>query len=243
MADTPTLNEPGHILVVDDDRILNDFMSALLRLDHHSVSQALSAADALRLLEAGNVDLVLTDLMMPGETGIDLIVQMKAIPRFANIPTILISAIKEAVDRGTIMAAGADDFLPKPLNKGELRARVYALLRLKRAYDALEATLAEKAAVLANFEERVADLHARHRAQLAAQEQKLKAQAIGAFTRYADHQLRPPLENARGILNRADFSADDLEQLRSVFGQLATALDRLRNEHATALQQAESDAP
>ena len=235
--------EPGHILVVDDDRVLNEFMSALLRLDLHSVSQALSGAEAFGILQTQNVDLVLTDLMMPGETGIELIARMKTVPRLAAIPTILISAIKETVDRGAVMTAGADDFLSKPVNKAELRARVRALLRLKRAHDALEASLAEKAAVLSNFDQRFADLKERHKTQLAAIEQKVKAEAVGVFSRYADHHLRPPVSHALALLGEGEtLSADAVQGLRDDLARISAALDRLRADHSTALQLADLDA-
>lgn len=117
---------PTRLLVVDDEAALREPLADYLSRQGFVVSQAASAAQARTLLRDETPDLVLLDIMMPGEDGLSLcrhLVEARA------IPTIFLTARGEATDRIVGLEIGADDFLGKPFEPRELLARVRAVLR------------------------------------------------------------------------------------------------------------------
>jgi len=118
--------ETPHLLVVDDHREIRDALARYLGKHGYRVSTAESAAAARRLLETGRVDLVVLDLMMPGEDGLSLCRQLRA---KGDLPIIMLTAMAEDTDRVVGLEMGADDYLTKPFNPRELLARIKAVLR------------------------------------------------------------------------------------------------------------------
>jgi two-component system OmpR family response regulator len=119
--------EPSaHILVVDDHREIRDLLSRYLIKHGFRVSTAESAAKARRLLETSAIDLIVLDLMMPGEDGLSLCRQLRAT---SDVPVIMLTAMAEDTDRVVGLEMGADDYVVKPFNPRELLARVKAVLR------------------------------------------------------------------------------------------------------------------
>jgi two-component system, OmpR family, response regulator len=115
-----------HLLVVDDHRDIRDLLGRFLASHGYRVSTAESAATARRLLRAKAVDLVILDIMMPGEDGLSLCRELRAT---GSLPVILLTAIVEETDRIVGLEMGADDYLTKPFNPRELLARIRAVLR------------------------------------------------------------------------------------------------------------------
>ena len=115
-----------HILVVDDQRDIRDPLGRYLEKQGLRVSLAASAADARDLLRRSAVDLVILDIMMPGEDGLSLCRHLR---ETANMPIILLTAMAEDADRIVGLEVGADDYVIKPFNPRELLARVKAVLR------------------------------------------------------------------------------------------------------------------
>jgi two-component system phosphate regulon response regulator OmpR len=128
---TPTLREDEvpHILVVDDDTRIRTLLSRYLRENGFRASTAGNAADARALLGALSFDLVVLDVMMPGETGVSL---TRHIRQTTDIPVLLLTARGEPRDRIEGLEAGADDYLPKPFEPKELVLRMGAVLRRVR---------------------------------------------------------------------------------------------------------------
>ena len=118
------------VLVVDDEERNRALVEAWLGQDFR-VLQAQDAASAIAVIEAHDVDLVLLDVMMPGESGIDVCRKLKARPK-AYLPVLLLTALRDQDDRIAGLAAGADDFLTKPIDRYELRLRVETFVRLRR---------------------------------------------------------------------------------------------------------------
>jgi two-component system, OmpR family, response regulator len=125
-------NEP-HILVVDDHRDIRDALAKYLVKNGYRVSQAESAAAARRVLRDAAVDLVVLDIMMPGEDGLSLTRELRA---QGQLPIILLTAVAEETDRIIGLEMGADDYLTKPFNPRELLARIKAVLRRAQALPA-----------------------------------------------------------------------------------------------------------
>ena len=116
----------AHILVVDDHREIRDLLAKYLAKHGFRVSAAESAAKARRLLEASVIDLVVLDIMMPGEDGLSLCRHLRA---NTHLPVIMLTAMAEDTDRVIGLEMGADDYLTKPFNPRELLARIKAVLR------------------------------------------------------------------------------------------------------------------
>jgi adenylate cyclase len=125
------------LLVEDEDGVREVLDEALQQLGYRTVVAA-SAESALEKLEAVAPDLVLTDVSMPGMSGIDLCRQLKSDPRFQFVPIVILTAVADLPSRVRGLAAGADDFFPKPFELPELRARLASLVRIKRLHDELE---------------------------------------------------------------------------------------------------------
>ena len=118
------------ILVVDDEARNRSLLRAYLS-SIYTVLEAETGRAALELLEREHCDLVLLDVMMPEQDGFETCRLMKAMPREAFMPVILVTALGEQDDRNTGLEAGADDFLSKPLDRRELLLRVRSFLRLR----------------------------------------------------------------------------------------------------------------
>jgi two-component system OmpR family response regulator len=117
------------ILLVEDDPALRTLTARALQENGYTVRPAASAPEMWIALEAGPVDLVLLDIMLPGTSGIDLCRQLR---QQSQVPIIFISAKGSETDRVVGLELGADDYLPKPFSTRELIARVRAVLRRGR---------------------------------------------------------------------------------------------------------------
>ncbi len=131
----------GRILIVDDDQLCHLVMAEMLAVDNYELEFASSAEHALAVLAGQQPDLVLLDVLMPGIDGFELCRILKADETTRHIPVILVTGMgsEEYFSRG--VEAGADEFITKPVRDVHLRARVRSMLRIKRQYDELLATL------------------------------------------------------------------------------------------------------
>lgn len=126
MSATAEPQEPSHILVVDDDKRLRDLLRRFLSEQGFRVTIANDAADARRKLTGLDFDLLVLDIMMPGESGLEL---TRALRAQKNVPILLLTAMGEPDDRITGLDSGADDYLAKPFEPRELVSRIRAILR------------------------------------------------------------------------------------------------------------------
>ena len=124
------MTENGHILIVDDQQEICDVVQEYLTGEGYRVSTAHDGAGMRRVLAQGHVDLVILDLMLPGEDGLTL---ARSLRSESGIGIIILTGRGETVDRIIGLEMGADDYLPKPFHLRELLARVKAVLR--RAHD------------------------------------------------------------------------------------------------------------
>jgi CheY-like chemotaxis protein len=124
--------EAGTILLVDDNPQILGILADLLRPLGHQIVSASSGAAALALATDAPPDLVLLDVMMPGMDGFTVTRQMRAHPLLAHVPIILVTALDDRESRVRGFEAGADEFVSKPFDYVELRARVSTILRLNR---------------------------------------------------------------------------------------------------------------
>ncbi|MGA9381198.1 MAG: response regulator [Phormidium sp.] len=129
------------ILVIDDEPDNFDVIDTLLDNTGYQLNYASNGEEALDLLQSFQPDLILLDVMMPNMNGIEFCQIFKADPRWQHIPIIMVTALTNKEDLSQCLIAGADDFISKPVNGLELRARVRSMLRIKQQYDALQETL------------------------------------------------------------------------------------------------------
>ncbi|MFN3210446.1 MAG: PP2C family protein-serine/threonine phosphatase [Roseovarius sp.] len=131
------------VLVVDDSRLQRRIVNAALSRLGLEVVEAASGTEALAICETVQPDLVISDWMMPGMNGLDLCRAFRALPREDYGYFILVTSKSEKEEVALGLGAGADDFLTKPINPGELRARIAAGDRIVRMQRALRAALNE----------------------------------------------------------------------------------------------------
>ena len=122
-----SMNSSANILVVEDDAAINDVVCTRLRRDGHNVQAAFSGTEARLLLQAQPFDLVITDLMLPGLAGDEVVRLVRG--NGGTTPILVISARSEVADKVGLLALGADDYLVKPFDLDELSARVAVQLR------------------------------------------------------------------------------------------------------------------
>ena len=115
-----------HILVVDDHKDIRDLVAKYLTKNGYRVSTADGGAAMKRVLAASAIDLVVLDLMMPGDDGLVLCRELRV---SNDLPVIMLTAMGEETDRVVGLEMGADDYLTKPFNPRELLARIKAVLR------------------------------------------------------------------------------------------------------------------
>ena len=118
--------DPAHILVVDDDTRLRNLLNKYLTDNGFMVTAAADAEDARRKLESFEVDLLVLDVMMPGQNGFELTSDLR---RTSNVPILLLTAMGENENRIEGLERGADDYLTKPFEPRELVLRINSILR------------------------------------------------------------------------------------------------------------------
>jgi|SRR5579864_604896 len=115
-----------HLLIVDDDKEICTLLSQFMTQHGYRISVAHEGRTMMQTLESARIDLVVLDVMLPGESGLNLCRRIRA---SATIPIVMLTAVGGETDRIVGLEMGADDYLPKPFNPRELLARVRAVLR------------------------------------------------------------------------------------------------------------------
>ena len=127
--------QPFSLLIVDDEPDNFDVLEAFLDSDGYELHYAASGQNALDCLEIVQPDLILLDVMMPVMDGIEVCRRLKTLSRWQSVPIIMVTALGTKEDLAECLEAGADDFISKPVNRLELRARVRSMLRIRQFAD------------------------------------------------------------------------------------------------------------
>jgi len=120
------MTDAAHILVVDDDREIRTLLREYLEKNGFRATAVADGNETRRALERGRFDLIVLDLMLPHESGLDI---CRALRASSDIPVIMLTALGEEVDRVVGLEVGADDYLAKPFSPRELLGRIKAVLR------------------------------------------------------------------------------------------------------------------
>lgn len=149
------MSQPGaapvdHILIVDDDAGTRHTIASILGADGFTTEEADTGQEALDRIATSRCSAVLLDNQMPGLSGIDVLVRLRADPVTRTLPVLLVTADEDVSDRVRGLEEGANDYIVKPFHPEELVARVRAQLREQSAWaEVLEQRLAERAAIAA----------------------------------------------------------------------------------------------
>jgi putative two-component system response regulator len=138
MRHETTTSAMGVVVVVDDTEEIRHVITSMLRRDGYTVHSACDGEEGLELVRRDRPDVVVSDVMMPKVNGFELCEALKADRETRLTPVILVTGNTEREYRLKGIEAGADDFLTKPVDASELRARVRSLVRLKRFTDDLD---------------------------------------------------------------------------------------------------------
>jgi len=129
----------ARVLVVDDIPTNVRLLEAKLTAEYFDVRTAMDGPSGLAVVQSGECDIVLLDVMMPHMDGFEVCRRIKGDPLTAHIPVVMVTALDQPADRVAGLEAGADDFLTKPIDEVALIARVRSLVRLKGVQDELRA--------------------------------------------------------------------------------------------------------
>jgi len=149
------MSAPLHIAVIDDHKDIRELLVRYLGEHGYRVSAAENASSFRRLLETTSPDLIVLDIMMPGEDGLTLCRELRA---KSQTPIIFLTAMAEDTDRIIGLEMGADDYLTKPFNPRELLARIKAVIRRTQS---LPPTKAAVQAKIIRFDDKVLDVNRR----------------------------------------------------------------------------------
>jgi CheY-like chemotaxis protein len=196
------MNAPS-ILIVDDEPSNFDVIAAQLSDCDYLMDYASSGQEALSSLDIYNPDLILLDVMMPGINGIEVCRQIKAMPKWQAVPIVMVTALSSKSDLAKCLGAGADDFISKPVNPEELRARVKSMLRIKKQFDKIQS--------LTQIQENTIDTL------------KISLGALrGNLASNLSHELNPPLYGIIAITASIEVIKDYLQDM-----EIAPALEML----------------
>src|SRR6267142_4185089 len=122
-------DDAPHLLVVDDDRLIRDLLSRFLLAEGYRVTTAETAAEARAKLEGLRFDLLILDVMMPGESGFEFARKLRT---SSSVPILMLTALGEAESRIEGLEIGADDYVGKPFEPRELSLRIANILKRSR---------------------------------------------------------------------------------------------------------------
>jgi len=175
-----------HILIVDDDREICSLTSQILTRHGFRVSTARDGIEMFRVMEAARIDLVVLDLMLPGEDGLTLCRRLRG---ESTIPVVMLTAMGEEIDRIVGLEMGADDYLPKPFNPRELLARIKAVLRRTNQVSSAGADIVSNGRIL-SFESWQLDLTKRELRKTDGEIVPLSSGEFDLLQAFAEHPQR-----------------------------------------------------
>ncbi|HEY4321701.1 MAG TPA: hybrid sensor histidine kinase/response regulator [Gemmatimonadales bacterium] len=192
----------GRVLVVDDHESNRALLRELLEIDGHDVLEAEDGLGALALARSEDPDVVLLDVTMPGLDGFEVCRRLRASPVTSATPVLLITGLAERAHRIAGVAAGANDYLVKPIDRGEVALRVRNALRMREMHRAID-----------------------HQYRALQQLEQLREDLVAMIA----HDLRSPLTGLRGFLEmlEADPARNLSAPMEALLGDAVRSVDRM----------------
>jgi CheY-like chemotaxis protein/two-component sensor histidine kinase len=205
------------IFVIDDEPDNFDVIETFLSDADYQLNYAASGQEALMLLNTFSPDLILLDVMMPGLDGIEVCQQLKASSQWQAIPIIMVTALTSKEDLSRCLEAGADDFISKPVNRFELRARVKSMLRIKQQYDRIQEFSVIQRDTINILGQNLEELTGNLAVSLSHELNTPLNGIIGVIEVLKDNIQDMEITEVREILSWADQSANRLNELTKKF--------------------------
>jgi len=202
------------VLVVDDNDLNRDMLFRRLRPHGYNILLAADGNEAMSMLRANAIDLVLLDVMMPQKDGYEVLSEIKEDEQLRSIPVIMITALDDTVSAARCINMGADDYLTKPFNPTLLRARVSASLERKRLHD-------QESLYLNRMQKYNSELETRVREQVAALT-SAQLGAIFAMSKLAesrDPETGAHLERMREYCKVISIQLSKLEKYKDIIDE------------------------
>ena len=205
------------ILIVDDEPDNFDVIETLLSEQDYQLHYAASGSEAIASLDIFDPDLILLDVMMPGIDGMEICRQIKAMSKWQAVPIIMVTGLNRKSDLAYCLTAGADDFISKPVNAIELRARVHSMLRIKQQYDNIQNLYQIQENTINVLESTLNELRGNLASSLSHELNTPLNGILGTIGLLTDDIEEMDIAEIREILGWADLSARRLEKLTKKF--------------------------
>jgi two-component system, sensor histidine kinase and response regulator len=198
------------VLVIDDEPNNFDVIEILLIKQDYLLHYSASGQEAIDSLDLFQPDVILLDVMMPGMDGIEVCQRIKAMPQWTHVPIVMVTALNAKEDLARCLQSGADDFISKPVNAIELRARVHSMLRIKQQYDNIQTLSNTQLTTIKVLEGTLNELR-------------------GNLATALPHELNTPLNGIVGIIDLLinDIDNMDSEEIRELLGWANQSTRRL----------------
>ncbi|MDY6898525.1 MAG: response regulator, partial [Cyanobacteriota bacterium] len=201
------------ILVIDDEPDNFDVIETLLSKQDYQLYYAPSGQEALLNLDTFEPDLILLDVMMPEMDGIEVCQRIKAIPQWEVVPIIVVTALTTKKDLAQCLSAGADDYISKPINSLELKARIKSMLRIRKQYQQLTFSNHKLEVMVEQLESTLSQLYSTQ-AQLIQAE---KMSGLGQLVAGIAHEINNPVSFIYGNLNLTSEQVKSLIDLINLY--------------------------
>ncbi|MEH2235112.1 hybrid sensor histidine kinase/response regulator [Nostoc sp.] len=203
------MNVPS-ILVIDDQPDNFDVIETLLSKQDYLLHYAASGQEAIASLNIFQPDVILLDVMMPLMDGIEVCQRIKAIPQWQPVPIIMVTALTAKEDLARCLKSGAEDFISKPVNAVELRARIHSMLRIKQQYDKIQSLSNIQASSIKVLESTLDELR-------------------GNLASTLPHELNTPLNGIVGIISILieDIDGMNIAEIHELLGLADKSARRL----------------
>jgi two-component system, sensor histidine kinase and response regulator len=225
------------ILVVDDHPENFEVIEALLENMNYTLHYASSGQVAIDFLDKFDPDLILLDVMMPEIDGIEVCKQIKANSCWQAVPIIMVTSLASKEDLARCLSAGADDFLSKPVNGIELRARVHSMLRIKKQHDRIESLSKLQRNSISSLKNSLHELNSDLAVSFPKESDAPLHNVLDKIQLLQQDFHKMSLPKIREILESANQSAIELDQFQQSFlftRQLSTSIPDSEKQETSA---------
>ena len=226
------------ILIVDDEPNNFEVIETLLAGDNYDLYYANSGEEALTDISTFNPDVILLDLTMPKMDGLEVCERLRLMRRWKSLPIIMVTASSSKAILSSCLEAGADDFISKPVDKVELRARIKSMLRLKKQFDRIESLTKLQQKNITLLENDLGELGCDLAVGFANELNTPLSVIIEGLTSVSQNINKLEQSEILELVNKANRSAAELEQLTNKFWiylELALEKKQFHNDETSKL--------